>query len=186
WGREQMGKNLLLAACLLLALTHCASRRNGPRGSSSSLACHPVNATIAAEKEDCPVCMAITTSICSGYCETRVCTILSSFNQRVCTYKDVRYETMLLRGCPAGVDPSFTYPVALSCHCDLCKMDSSDCTQVPFARSPTHPHPKAHNSSKLTSPFENARIPSHKSFTKLTEVRLLIQWQPQILSSPSS
>ncbi|XP_044300454.1 lutropin subunit beta-like [Varanus komodoensis] len=125
------GKNLLLAACLLLALTHCASRRNGPRGSSSSLACHPVNATIAAEKEDCPVCMAITTSICSGYCETREMlwkTILSSFNQRVCTYKDVRYETMLLRGCPAGVDPSFTYPVALSCHCDLCKMDSSDCT----------------------------------------------------------
>uniref|UniRef100_A0A8D2ITQ8 Glycoprotein hormone subunit beta domain-containing protein n=1 Tax=Varanus komodoensis TaxID=61221 RepID=A0A8D2ITQ8_VARKO len=85
-----------------------------------------LNATIAAEKEDCPVCMAITTSICSGYCETRV--QIYPPEQRVCTYKDVRYETMLLRGCPAGVDPSFTYPVALSCHCDLCKMDSSDCT----------------------------------------------------------
>uniref|UniRef100_A0A8D2IZK8 Glycoprotein hormone subunit beta domain-containing protein n=1 Tax=Varanus komodoensis TaxID=61221 RepID=A0A8D2IZK8_VARKO len=90
-----------------------------------NLACHPVNATIAAEKEDCPVCMAITTSICSGYCETRC---IPKYRRRVCTYKDVRYETMLLRGCPAGVDPSFTYPVALSCHCDLCKMDSSDCT----------------------------------------------------------
>nr|XP_060639111.1 lutropin subunit beta-like [Anolis sagrei ordinatus] len=118
-------KKLLLAAFFLLAATLCASRR------SSSLACHPVNATIAAEKDDCPICMTITTSICSGYCETREMlwkTIHSSFNQRVCTYKEVRYETMLLQGCPTGVNPSFTYPVAISCHCDLCKMDSSDCT----------------------------------------------------------
>uniref|UniRef100_A0A8D0E8Q9 CTCK domain-containing protein n=1 Tax=Salvator merianae TaxID=96440 RepID=A0A8D0E8Q9_SALMN len=98
---------------------------------SSSPACHPVNATLAAEKDNCPICMPITTTICSGYCETRDMlwkSILSSFNQRVCTYKEVRYETVLLRGCPSGTDPSFTYPVALSCHCDLCKVDSSDCT----------------------------------------------------------
>ncbi|XP_062994239.1 lutropin subunit beta-like [Elgaria multicarinata webbii] len=126
-------RNPLLAAFLFLAATHCASQRSGPgsSSSSSSLACRPVNTTIAAEKDDCPICMTITTSICSGYCETKemlLKTILSSFNQRVCTYKDVRYETVLLQGCPAGVDPSFTYPVALTCHCDLCKMDSSDCT----------------------------------------------------------
>lgn len=54
--------------------------------------------------------------------------VLSPFIQRVCTYKEVRYETVRLRGCPAGVDPTFTYPVALSCHCDLCNLDSSDCT----------------------------------------------------------
>ncbi|XP_053120634.1 lutropin subunit beta-like [Hemicordylus capensis] len=122
------GKKPSLAALLLLAATLCASRRSGP---GSSLACHPVNATIAAEKEDCPVCMPITTSICSGYCETSekvLKTPFSAFDQRVCTYREVRYETVLLRGCPSAVDPSFTYPVAISCHCDLCKMDSSDCT----------------------------------------------------------
>ncbi|KAM6450548.1 lutropin subunit beta-like [Liasis olivaceus] len=122
-------KNLLLAALLFLAVTHCAIRRSGL--ARSSPACRPVNATIAAEKNDCPVCMTITTTICSGYCETKEMlwkTTYISFSQRVCTYKEVRYETVLLQGCPPGVDPSFTYPVALSCHCDLCKMDSSDCT----------------------------------------------------------
>ncbi|XP_072860512.1 lutropin subunit beta [Pogona vitticeps] len=125
------GKKLLLVAFLLLAVSPCASRRTSTTSSRNSLACHPVNATIAAEKDDCPVCMPVTTSICSGYCETREMlwkTIFSSFNQRVCTYKEVRYDTVLLRGCPPGVDPTFMYPVALSCHCDLCKMDSSDCT----------------------------------------------------------
>uniref|UniRef100_A0A670J891 Glycoprotein hormone subunit beta domain-containing protein n=1 Tax=Podarcis muralis TaxID=64176 RepID=A0A670J891_PODMU len=104
---------------------------------SNTPACRPINVTIAAEKEDCLVCMPITTTICSGYCETRGKNgekhmLLKDerivFNQRVCTYREVRYETTLLRGCPAGVDPIFTYPVAVSCHCDLCKVASSDCT----------------------------------------------------------
>ncbi|XP_077169899.1 lutropin subunit beta-like [Paroedura picta] len=120
-------KKPLVAAILLMAATQCASRRSDPVRSPS---CHPINTTIAAEKDDCPVCITITTSICGGYCETRgiLFNVLSPFIQRVCTYKEVRYETVRLRGCPAGVDPSFTYPVALSCHCDLCKLDSSDCT----------------------------------------------------------
>ncbi|XP_061448086.1 lutropin subunit beta-like [Rhineura floridana] len=123
------GKIPLLAAFLLLAASHCASHRSSTGG--SNLACRPVNVTIAAEKDDCPVCMPITTTICSGYCETREMLLKDErivFHQRVCTYREVRYETVLLRECPSGVDPSFTYPVALSCHCDLCKMDSSDCT----------------------------------------------------------
>ncbi|KAK9397078.1 lutropin subunit beta-like [Crotalus adamanteus] len=104
-------KNPLLATFLFLAAIH----ENGL--ASSNQGCRLVNATIAAEKDDCPVCMAITTSICSGYCKTKVC-----------IYKEVQYETALLQGCPPDVDPSFTYPVALSCHCNLCNMDSSDCT----------------------------------------------------------
>ncbi|KAJ6654817.1 hypothetical protein lerEdw1_006506 [Lerista edwardsae] len=95
---QVQGKNPLLAVLLLLAVTHCASRRSSP---ASSLACHP---------------------------EKVLKTALSAFDQRVCTYNEVRYETVLLRGCPLGVDPSFTYPVAISCHCDFCKTDSSDCT----------------------------------------------------------
>lgn len=34
--------------------------------------CRPVNATVAAEKEACPLCITFTTAICSGYCQTKV------------------------------------------------------------------------------------------------------------------
>nr|AGF92152.1 luteinizing hormone [Andrias davidianus] len=93
--------------------------------------CHPTNATISAEKDDCPLCITFTTSICSGYCQTKepvYKSALSSVYQHVCTYKEMRYDTIKLPGCPPGVDPFFTYPVALSCDCGLCKMDYSDCT----------------------------------------------------------
>lgn len=53
---------------------------------------------------------------------------LSPVAQHVCTYREVRYESLVLPACPPGIDPTFTYPVALSCHCSLCPMDSSDCT----------------------------------------------------------
>lgn len=52
----------------------------------------------------------------------------SSIYQHVCTYRDVRYETVRLPDCRPGVDPHVTYPVALSCECSLCTMDTSDCT----------------------------------------------------------
>jgi hypothetical protein len=34
--------------------------------------CRPVNATLAAENEFCPVCITFTTSICAGYCPSMV------------------------------------------------------------------------------------------------------------------
>lgn len=34
--------------------------------------CQPINATLAAENEACPVCITITTSICAGYCPSMV------------------------------------------------------------------------------------------------------------------
>ncbi|KAM8928000.1 lutropin subunit beta-like [Pelodytes ibericus] len=93
--------------------------------------CHPTNATISAEKEDCPMCMTLTTTICSGYCQTRdpvYKSALSSFYQHICTYKEIRYDTIKLPNCAPTTDPFFTYPVAVSCECNLCKMDYSDCT----------------------------------------------------------
>ncbi|XP_053218074.1 lutropin subunit beta-like isoform X1 [Podarcis raffonei] len=139
------GKILLLAAFFLLVATPTASRRSNMGIASNTPACRPINVTIAAEKEDCLICMPITTTICSGYCETREMLLKDErivFNQRVCTYREVRYETTLLRGCPAGVDPIFTYPVAVSCHCDLCKVASSDCTvQGTGPNSCSNPNP---------------------------------------------
>lgn len=34
--------------------------------------CQPINATLAAENEACPVCITFTTSICAGYCPSMV------------------------------------------------------------------------------------------------------------------
>lgn len=34
--------------------------------------CRPINATLAAENEACPVCITFTTSICAGYCPSMV------------------------------------------------------------------------------------------------------------------
>ncbi|KAK1152084.1 gonadotropin subunit beta-like [Acipenser oxyrinchus oxyrinchus] len=53
---------------------------------------------------------------------------LSVVQQHVCTYKDLRFVTVTLPDCPPGVDPHFTFPLALSCECSLCRMESSDCT----------------------------------------------------------
>ncbi|KAK6466621.1 gonadotropin subunit beta-like [Huso huso] len=99
--------------------------------SSSLRLCEPVNETISAEKEECPKCLLIQTSICSGSCPTKdpvFKSALSTVQQHVCTYKDLRFVTVTLPDCPPGVDPHFTFPLALSCECSLCRMESSDCT----------------------------------------------------------
>ncbi|XP_078387882.1 lutropin subunit beta-like [Cetorhinus maximus] len=93
--------------------------------------CHPTNVTISAEKDECPICVSLTTSICSGYCPTKESVYKSpllSVYQHVCTYKEIRYEAIRLPGCPLGVDSTYTYPVAVSCECNRCKMDYTDCT----------------------------------------------------------
>ncbi|XP_020368185.2 lutropin subunit beta-like [Rhincodon typus] len=93
--------------------------------------CHPTNMTISAEKDECPICVALTTTVCSGYCPTKESVYKSpllSVYQHVCTYKEIQYETIKLPGCPLGVDSTYTYPVAVSCECNLCKMDYTDCT----------------------------------------------------------
>ncbi|TRY69635.1 hypothetical protein DNTS_032751 [Danionella cerebrum] len=51
-----------------------------------------------------------------------------SISQSVCTYGNVRYETVRLPDCLPGVDPLISFPVALSCECSRCTVDTSDCT----------------------------------------------------------
>lgn len=47
--------------------------------------------------------------------------------QRGCTYDKVEYRTAILPGCSIQVNPTFTYPVALSCHCGACRTESNEC-----------------------------------------------------------
>nr|XP_031537974.1 lutropin subunit beta [Vicugna pacos] len=92
--------------------------------------CRPINATLAAENEACPVCITFTTSICAGYCPSMVRVLpaaLPPVPQPVCTYRELHFASVRLPGCPAGVDPMVSFPVALSCHCGPCRLSSSDC-----------------------------------------------------------
>ncbi|KAM6956257.1 lutropin subunit beta [Aplochiton taeniatus] len=102
-----------------------------PTGASYLQPCRPINQTVSVEKEGCPTCLVFETAICSGHCFTKDPVYKGPFTkvfQHVCTYRDVRYETVRLPGCALGVDPHVTFPVALSCHCDRCAMATSDCT----------------------------------------------------------
>ncbi|XP_075394020.1 lutropin subunit beta [Tenrec ecaudatus] len=92
--------------------------------------CRPINATLVAENEACPFCITFTTSICAGYCPSMVRvlpTALPPVPQPVCTYRELRFASVQLPGCPPGVDPMVSFPVALSCWCGPCRLSSSDC-----------------------------------------------------------
>ncbi|XP_046933622.1 lutropin subunit beta [Lynx rufus] len=92
--------------------------------------CRPINATLAAENEACPVCVTFTTTICAGYCPSMMRVLpaaLPPVPQPVCTYRELRFASLRLPGCPPGVDPVVSFPVALSCRCGPCRLSSSDC-----------------------------------------------------------
>uniref|UniRef100_A0A8C6WG96 Gonadotropin subunit beta-2 n=1 Tax=Neogobius melanostomus TaxID=47308 RepID=A0A8C6WG96_9GOBI len=89
--------------------------------------CLPSDFTLYVEKPECDFCVAINTTICMGFCRTKV--IVRSavgplLYQRSCTYDKVEYRTTMLPGCSAN--PLFTYPVALSCHCSTCRTENND------------------------------------------------------------
>ncbi|XP_068125764.1 thyrotropin subunit beta isoform X2 [Hyperolius riggenbachi] len=90
--------------------------------------------TMYVEKEECAYCIAVNTTMCSGYCKTADTNVkgkLPKFhlNQNICTYSDFIHKTISIPGCPIHVNPSYTYPVALSCKCDRCNTDYVDCVQ---------------------------------------------------------
>ncbi|XP_078129826.1 lutropin subunit beta [Sander vitreus] len=93
--------------------------------------CQLINQTVSLEKEGCPKCHLVETTICSGHCFTKDPVFKIPFSnvyQNVCMYQDFYFKTFKLPDCSPGVDPTVTYPVALSCHCGRCAMATSDCT----------------------------------------------------------
>nr|UXP11774.1 thyrotropin subunit beta [Polypedates teraiensis] len=100
----------------------------------ANLMCMLTEYTIYVEKEECAYCIAVNTTICSGYCPTKDPNMKgtlpeSNLNQNVCTYSDYIYKTVSIPGCPMHVDSLYTYPIALSCRCDKCNTDNIDCVQ---------------------------------------------------------
>uniref|UniRef100_F6TWD8 Glycoprotein hormone subunit beta domain-containing protein n=1 Tax=Monodelphis domestica TaxID=13616 RepID=F6TWD8_MONDO len=109
----------------------CCCWRGAPEepAPSGSL-CRPTNATLAAESDACPVCVTFTTTICAGYCPSMVRVLPAALPpgpQLVCTYRELTFSSIRLPGCPPGVDPIFSFPVALSCACGSCRLSHSDC-----------------------------------------------------------
>uniref|UniRef100_UPI00358E8201 glycoprotein hormone beta-5 isoform X1 n=2 Tax=Myxine glutinosa TaxID=7769 RepID=UPI00358E8201 len=86
--------------------------------------------TFSVQKHGCRD-FKVTTDACWGRCETwekpieELPFMLAS--QTVCTYYETRYETIQLPNCRPGVNPNYSFPVALSCDCSLCSLDYMAC-----------------------------------------------------------
>uniref|UniRef100_A0A3B4B261 Gonadotropin subunit beta-2 n=1 Tax=Periophthalmus magnuspinnatus TaxID=409849 RepID=A0A3B4B261_9GOBI len=91
--------------------------------------CVPSDFTLFVEEPECNFCVAINTTICMGYCRTKDSIVRDEvgplLNQKSCTYEKVEYHTARLPGCADNA--VFTYPVALSCHCGVCRTENHEC-----------------------------------------------------------
>ncbi|KAM3594653.1 uncharacterized protein V6R79_011579 [Siganus canaliculatus] len=87
--------------------------------------------TFLARKPGCGG-LHVTTDACWGRCETWEKPVLDppfiESHQRVCTYNETRLATVRLPHCQPHVDPTYTYPVALRCHCSVCMTSTTECT----------------------------------------------------------
>ncbi|KAL2103783.1 hypothetical protein ACEWY4_000651 [Coilia grayii] len=100
------------------------------------------NITLHVDMHRCGRCMAINTTICSGFCHTQD-TNLKGFEgkrfliQQGCVYHSMVYHVAKMPGCPAHTDPLFFYPVAQHCHCGRCNTKRMECIR-PVVRNATH------------------------------------------------
>uniref|UniRef100_A0A3P8Z8L8 Glycoprotein hormone subunit beta domain-containing protein n=2 Tax=Esox lucius TaxID=8010 RepID=A0A3P8Z8L8_ESOLU len=122
-------RTLLLVVTAMLWLTPVGA------GPDCMYSCRLQNMTFPLEREDCRGSVIIPT--CAGLCKTEDLNYYSKripHAQGVCNFKDWSYEEVYLESCPPGADP-FLIPVAKSCDCSKCKMDSTDCNRMSTATS---------------------------------------------------
>ncbi|XP_058242521.1 glycoprotein hormone beta-5 [Hemibagrus wyckioides] len=114
--------------CVLLCLSHPS--RVSAMNLQRFIGCAVRDFTFVAQKPGCGR-LQITTDACWGRCETWEKPILDppfvESRQRVCTYNHTRYVTVQLPNCSSGVDPYYTYPVALRCECGVCVTSTTEC-----------------------------------------------------------
>uniref|UniRef100_A0A3B4Z9C5 Gonadotropin subunit beta-2 n=1 Tax=Stegastes partitus TaxID=144197 RepID=A0A3B4Z9C5_9TELE len=88
-------------------------------------ACTLKNHTLWLEKENCTQCVAVNTTICSGYCYTKDTNLKGRFGrtfliQRSCVPLSLVYRAAHIPGCPPGVSSQLYYPAAQCCSCSRC------------------------------------------------------------------
>uniref|UniRef100_A0A669EQC1 Glycoprotein hormone subunit beta domain-containing protein n=1 Tax=Oreochromis niloticus TaxID=8128 RepID=A0A669EQC1_ORENI len=103
-------KSLLLCALMVGAVYTCMLK----------------NYTLWIEKQDCTQCVAINTTICSGYCYTQVTTSLS----KLCVPLSLVYQAAHIPGCPKDVNPQLYYPAAHCCSCRRCDTRTHRCVRT--------------------------------------------------------
>ncbi|XP_048886235.1 follitropin subunit beta [Brienomyrus brachyistius] len=103
--------------------------------------CDMINISIPLEREECGKCIMIDVASCAGFCLTQDPVYKSSLiahAQNSCSISEVTYKTVHLPDCPEGVDPTVSYPVPLSCKCDQCSVESTDCSSFHMLSCQTH------------------------------------------------
>uniref|UniRef100_A0A3P8S6A4 Gonadotropin subunit beta-2 n=1 Tax=Amphiprion percula TaxID=161767 RepID=A0A3P8S6A4_AMPPE len=88
-------------------------------------ACTLKNHTIQIERENCTQCVAVNTTICSGYCFTKDTNLKGRFGrtfliQRSCVPLSLVYRVAHIPGCHPDVNSQLYYPVARCCSCRRC------------------------------------------------------------------
>uniref|UniRef100_A0A3Q2WHH2 Gonadotropin subunit beta-2 n=1 Tax=Haplochromis burtoni TaxID=8153 RepID=A0A3Q2WHH2_HAPBU len=94
--------------------------------------CMLKNYTLWIEKQDCTQCVAINTTICSGYCYTQDTNLRGRFGrtfliQRSCVPLSLVYRAAHIPGCPKDVNPQLYYPAAHCCSCRRCDTRTHRC-----------------------------------------------------------
>lgn len=51
-------------------------------------------------------------------------------HHRVCTYNETKQVTVKLPNCAPGVDPFYSYPVAVRCDCGACSTATTECETI--------------------------------------------------------
>ncbi|XP_056240259.1 follitropin subunit beta-like [Seriola aureovittata] len=98
-------------------------------------ACTLKNHTLWIESNNCAQCVAINTTICSGYCYTQDTNLRGRFGrtfliQRSCVPHSLVYQAAFVPGCPQDVNPKLYYPVAHRCSCRRCDTRTHHCVRT--------------------------------------------------------
>ncbi|XP_073325835.1 follitropin subunit beta-like [Pagrus major] len=101
----------------------------------TACACMLKNHTIWIERQDCGQCVAVNTTICSGYCYTQDTNLRGRLGrifliQRSCVPLSLEYRTTSVPGCPQDVNPQQYYPVAHRCSCRRCDTRTHHCVRA--------------------------------------------------------
>uniref|UniRef100_A0A3Q3LRI8 Gonadotropin subunit beta-2 n=1 Tax=Mastacembelus armatus TaxID=205130 RepID=A0A3Q3LRI8_9TELE len=97
--------------------------------------CMLKNHTLWIERHDCDQCVAINTTICSGYCYTQDTNLKGRFGrifliQRSCVPLSLVYRAACVPGCPQDVNPQLYYPAARRCSCRRCDTRMLHCIRT--------------------------------------------------------
>uniref|UniRef100_A0A3B3VCN1 Gonadotropin subunit beta-2 n=1 Tax=Poecilia latipinna TaxID=48699 RepID=A0A3B3VCN1_9TELE len=93
--------------------------------------CTLMNHTIWLEKKNCTQCVAVNTTICSGYCYTRPVHVVprAFLIQRSCVPISLVYRAVFIPGCPQDVGSQLYYPAARCCSCRRCDTRTHHCVK---------------------------------------------------------